>query len=146
MTCGNKADIFLYIPVSMDKKQFEPLADSLYNRGYKKYNQQWHHEDYIIGKGFHRNDNQWKEDRSTYQILLSIYDYSLKKELWDRLPESERNHVGIEIHIDVSRTIDERMDLILTWHDDTTIKEVEKIAESFYNWVCITYPEPRKQE
>ena len=130
----------------MNKNQFESLADSLYKRGYKKYNQQWHHEDYIIGKGFHRNDNQWEEDRCAYQILLSIYDYSLKKELWDRLPVKERNHIGIEIHLDVSKTIDERMDLILTWHDDTTIEEVEKTAESFYNWVCITYSEPRKQE
>jgi hypothetical protein len=62
------------------------------------------------------------------------------------LSAKERTHVGIEIHIGVSRIIDERMDLTLAWHDDTTIEEVEKIAESFYNWVCTVYPEPRKQE
>jgi len=130
----------------MNKDQFEPLAKSLYDRGYKKYNQQWHHEDYVIGKGFHKKDNQWEEGRNGYQLLLSIYDYSLKRELWDRLSAKERTRVGIEIHIDVSRIIDERMDLTLAWHDDTTIEEVEKIAESFYNWVCTVYPEPRKQE
>ena len=130
----------------MNKDQFEPLAKSLYERGYKKYNQQWHHEDYVIGKGFHKKDNQWEEGRNGYQLLLSIYDYSLKRELWDRLPAKERAYVGIEIHIGVSRIIDERMDLTLAWHDDTTIEEVEKIAESFYNWVCTVYPEPRKQE
>ena len=130
----------------MNKDQFEPLAKSLYDRGYKKYNQQWHHEDYVIGKGFHKKDNQWEEERNGYQLLLSIYNYSLKRELWDRLSAKERTHVGIEIHIDVSRIIDERMDLTLAWHDDTTIEEVEKIAESFYNWVCTVYPEPRKQE
>lgn len=130
----------------MNKDQFEPLAQSLYERGYKKYNQQWHHEDYVIGKGFHKKDNQWEENRHAYQLILSIYDYSLRKELWDRLPAKERTHVGIEIHVDVSRTIDERMDLVLAWHDDTTIEEIEEIAESFYNWVCNTYPEPRKQD
>lgn len=130
----------------MNKDQFEPLAKSLYDRGYKKYNQQWHHEDYVIGKGFHKKDNQWEEGRNGYQLLLSIYDYSLKRELWDRLSTKERTRVGIEIHIGVSRIIDERMDLTLAWHDDTTIEEVEKIAESFYNWVCTVYPEPRKQE
>ena len=26
----------------MNKDQFEPLEKSLYERGYKKYNQQWH--------------------------------------------------------------------------------------------------------
>jgi hypothetical protein len=130
----------------MNKDQFEPLAKSLYDRGYKRYNQQWHHEDYVIGKGFHKKDNQWEEERNGYQLLLSIYDYSLKRELWDRLSAKERTHVGIEIHIGVSRIIDERMDLTLAWHDDTTIEEVEKIAESFYNWVCTVYPEPRKQE
>ena len=130
----------------MNKDQFEPLAQSLYERGYKKYNQHWHHEDYVIGKGFHKKDNKWEEGRNAYHLGLSIYDYSLKRNLWDRLSESERNHVGIEIHIDISRTIDERIELVLTWHDDTTIEEIEKIAESFYNWVCITYPEPRKEK
>lgn len=130
----------------MNKDQFEPLAQSLYERGYKKYIQHWHEEDYVIGKGFHKKDNKWEEDRNGYKLVLSIYDYSLKRELWNRLPESERTHVGIEIHVDVSRTIDERAELYLTWHDDTTIEEVEKIAESFYNWVCNTYPEPRKEK
>ena len=130
----------------MNKDQFEPLAQSLYERGYKKYIQHWHEEDYVIGKGFLKKDNKWEEDRNGYQLLLSIYDYSLKRELWNRLPAKERTHVGIEIHVDVSRTIDEIMELTLIWHDDTTIEEVEKIAESFYEWVCNTYPEPRKEK
>jgi hypothetical protein len=130
----------------MNKEQFEPLAKVLCDRGYKKYKQHWHHEDYVIGKGFHRKDNQWEEDRDAYHLGLSIYDYSSRRDLWDRLPESERNHVGIDIHIDVSRTTDERIDLTLSWNDGTTIEEVEKIAESFYNWVCNTYPKPMKEE
>lgn len=125
----------------MNKEQFDKLASSLYKRGYKKYKQHWHKEDYVIGKSFHKHDNVWEEDRSAYQIILSIYDYSDKD--WPNLPPEMRTHVSIEIHIDVSRTVNERVDLVLAW-DDTTIEEVEAVAESFYKWVCNTYPEPPK--
>lgn len=128
----------------MNKEQFDKLAESLYERGYKKYNQQWQHEDYVIGVGFHKYDNIWEENRSAYQIVLYIYDYTIHKEWSWKLPESMKSHVGIEIHVDVSRNVNERVDLVLAWHDDTTIEEVEAIAESFYEWVCNTYPEPPK--
>lgn len=128
----------------MNKEQFDKLASSLYKRGYKKYNQHWHHEDYVIGGGFHKKDNRWEEDRSAYQIILSIYDYTIHKEWSWKLPESMKNRVGIEIHVDVSRNVNERVDLVLAWHDDTTIEEVEAVAESFYKWVCDAYPEPPK--
>ena len=61
----------------MKKKQFEKLKADLLERGYKVYHQQWHHEDYVIGKGFHKSDNHWEEDRSAYQIILSVYDYDI---------------------------------------------------------------------
>lgn len=50
----------------MNKQEFEKLEQSLIERGYRKYDQQWHHEDYVIGKSFHREDNQWEEDRAAY--------------------------------------------------------------------------------
>jgi hypothetical protein len=40
------------------------LADELIKHGYKKYSQHWHHEDYILGKRFHKDDNPWDEDRN----------------------------------------------------------------------------------
>lgn len=128
----------------MNKEQFDKLASSLYERGYKKYNQQWSNEDYVICKEFHKKDNIWEENRSAYQIILSIYDYTIPQEWSYRLPKDMKKKVGIEIHIDISRTINERVDLVLAWDDDTTIEEVESVAESFYKWVCSTYPEPPK--
>lgn len=128
----------------MKKKQFEELKESLKKQGYKQYDQQWFNEDYILCKGFHKEDNKWEEDRSAYQIILSIYDYSLKPMFWDRLPDTYKDHVSIEAHIDVSRTVDERVDLILQWDDNTTIEEIEEKAESFYNWACKEYPNPNK--
>lgn len=128
----------------MNKKQFDKLEKQLLDRGYKKYNQHWHHEDYVIGKSFHRDDNRWDEDRAGYQLLLSIYDYTLHPEYYDRIPKEQRDYVGIEIHTDVSRNIDERMEFTTNWDDNTSIEEVERLSESFYQWVCKEYPEPIK--
>lgn len=128
----------------MNKEQFDKLEKQLLDRGYKKYIQHWHSEDYVIGKSFHRDDNRWDEDRAGYQVILSIYDYTLHPEYYDRIPKEQRNHVGIEIHVDVSRIIDERMEFKTSWSDETTIEEVERLSESFYQWVLTAYPEPRK--
>lgn len=127
----------------MNKKQFDELAEGLYARGYKRYNQHWYHEDYVIGKGFHKDDNEWEEDRNAYQIILSIYDYSDKD--YPGLSEKDRDHVGIEIHFDVSRTIGERIDMDMSWHDIDRIEDIEQAAESFFEWVCSFYVKPREQ-
>ena len=126
----------------MNKEQFKNLENSLYKKGYKKYLQNWYHEDFVLGKGFHKKDNKWEEDGNAYQIGLSIYDWSSKPDLWDRLSQAKLNRVGIEVHINVSRTIDERTELYLPWKEDTTIEEIESYAESFYQWVCTQWPKP----
>ena len=128
----------------MNKEQFDKLEKQLIERGYKKYNQRWHHEDYVLGKSFHREDNRFDEDRAGCQLSLSIYDYTMHPEFYDRIPKEHRDHVGIEVTVMVSRVIDERMDLTISWADDMTIEEAERLAESFYQWECKLYPEPRK--
>lgn len=128
----------------MRKQDFDKLESALIERGYKRYNQSWHKEDYVLGLSLHREDNRWDEDRAGCQILLSIYDYSLHPEFYDRIPKERRDYVGIEIHVDVSRIIDERMEFTTTLVDDMTIEEMECMADSFYRWVCTAYPEPRK--
>lgn len=128
----------------MIKEKFEELKQSLIESGYRKYSQQWHHEDYIIGKSFHKDDNQWEEDRAAYQIIISVYDWTLHLEYFDRMPESYRNRVGLEVHIDMSRIIDEGLELTFDWKDSDTIEEVERLAEEYYNFMCRVIPEPRK--
>lgn len=127
----------------MNKQQFDTLEKQLLERGYKKYSQHWHKEDYVLGTSFHREDNRWDEDRAGCQLLLSIYDYTLHPEWHDRMPTEQQDHVGIEIHVDVSRVIDERMEFTTNWEDNTSIEEAEHLAESFYQWVCNEYPEPQ---
>lgn len=128
----------------MNKEDFNKLETALKERGYKRYNQRWNMEDYVLGMSFRRDDNRWDEGRSSYQVLLSVYDYTLHPEYHDRLPEGQRDHVGIDIRVNVSRVIDERLELSVNWEDDMTIEEVECIADSFYRWVLTAYPEPRK--
>lgn len=129
----------------MNKQQFEELKIQLFNNGYRQYDQQWHHEDYIIGKSFHKDDNRWEENRASYQILISVYDYTLKSHsFYDRLPTDMRNRVGLEVHIDISRIIDERLDLTFDWKESDTIEKVEQLAEEYYNAMCKIVPEPRK--
>lgn len=128
----------------MNKQEFEKLKKLLLERGYEKYSQQWHHEDYIIGKSFHKDDNQWEEERAAYQIIISVYDYTLHPEYFDRMPESYRDRVGLEVHIDMSRIIDERLDLTFDWKESDTIEKVEQLAEEYYYAMCKIVPEPRK--
>lgn len=131
----------------MKKKKFDELAEALYARGYKKYSQQWHHEDYVIGKSFLKEDNKWEEDRPQYQLLVSVYDYSDKsKEMYSRIPKEMKNTVGLEVHVDMSRTIDERLDMTFAWHEEDTIEEIERIASGFFYAMCILVPEPRKEK
>lgn len=128
----------------MNKQQFEELKTQLLNNGYRQYNQQWHHEDYIIGKSFHKDDNQWEENRASYQILISVYNWTLHLGYFDRIPELYRNRVSLEVHVDMSRTIDEKLDLTFDWKESDTIESVEQLAEEYYNAMCKIVPEPRK--
>jgi hypothetical protein len=128
----------------MNKQEFEKLEKLLLESGYRKHNQKWHHEDYIIGKSFHKDDNQWEEGRAAYQIIISVYDWTLHPEYFDRVPESYRNRVSLEVHIDMSRVIDERLDLTFDWKESDTIEEIEKLAKEYYNVMCKIVPEPRK--
>lgn len=128
----------------MTKTEFDKLESALIERGYKKYQQHWKNEDYVLGISFHRDDNRWDEDRAGCQVLLSIYDNSMHPEFYDRIPKGQRDRVGIEVTVMVSRVIDERMDLTTSWADNMTIEEMECMADSFYRWVLTAYPEPRK--
>lgn len=130
----------------MNQQQFKELKESLLESGYKIYDQQWKHEDYVMVKGFHKEDNKWEEDRCAYQILLSIYDWSdTTREYYERIPQNIKKSVEIEITIGVSRTIGEIINMNMLWHDDTTIEEVEAQAEEFYKWVNFVWSEPREE-
>ena len=127
----------------MTKTQYNQLEEALTKRGYKKYFQNWKHEDWSLGKAFHKQDNIWEEDRAAYQVILSVYDYTDKP--YAATDPILKYRVGMEVTVMVSRTICERIDMSFAWDDDTTIEEVERLAESFYSWVVVMMPQPREK-
>lgn len=127
----------------MKKTQFDKLVAQLKERGYKEFQSSFSNEDYSIYKPFHKGDNKWNENRAAYNIFLRVYDYTLHPEFKERMTKEQFECVGMEVHIDISRITDERIECVKSWSDETTIEEVERLAESFYQWVCNEYPEPR---
>lgn len=129
----------------MKKEKFEAIKAELFGRGYHQYIQHWMREDYSIGNGFHRDDNQWTDDRASYQIILNVYDNTLHPEFMSRFSKfQENNMVWLDVVILVSRTLDERVEMTITWYEDTTIDEIEEYAEQFYQWVTKIWPTPRE--
>ena len=125
----------------MNGKEYTKLVEEFQVKGYIKWNNTFNHADYYWGKSFHREDNRFDEDRAGYLILCYVYDYTDKD--YPQLTPEQKDHVGISVVIMVSRTIDERIDLTLTWNDKSTIDSIEKVAESFYQWACTNWPKPR---
>ena len=117
----------------MTQEEYNRFAEELQQRGYRKYpSPRLRKDDWAWFKSFGKSD--YEEGRSNYQICFDVIDCSLYA---DREPYLKENPYGIEPLVLISRTIDERVDLHLshTKVDDQNIDEIERLAESFYNWV-----------
>jgi hypothetical protein len=127
----------------MNKVEYDKLVEKFRTKSYRKWNNTFNHADYYWGKSFHKDDNPFDDEgRSGYQLIIYVYDYSDKD--YPQLPPEQRDHVGLEATIMVSRTIDERIDMTLSWNDKSTIESIEEAAESFYQWACTYWPTPRE--
>lgn len=116
----------------MNKEVFKIFKEDLIkNKKYKEYVQHLHYEDYILCKEFHKEDNKFEEGRSSYLLILYIYD-SLYKD-----------KVGINIRVSVSRTTEELINLELPFIlEHESIEEIEGKAEEFYQWIIQKWPVP----
>ena len=116
----------------MTQEEYDKFTKELQRRGYRKYpSPRLRKDDWAWFKSF--GESAHKEDRSNYQICFDVIDCSLYA---DREPYLRDNPYGIEPLILISRTINERIDLHLSYTkvDDTNIDEIERLAESFYKW------------
>lgn len=115
----------------MTQEIYDSFCEDLQKRGYKKYPAP-SRGDYAWFKGFGESD--YEEDRRNYQICFEVYDF---RKYADREPYFRTNPYGVEPMVLISRTIDERVDLHLshTKVEDNNIDEIERLAESFFNWV-----------
>ena len=117
----------------MTHEEYNKLTEELQRRGYRKCpSLRFSKGDWAWYKSFGKSKHQ--EDRSNYQICFDVIDCSLYA---DREPYLKENPYGIEPLVLISRTIDERVDLHLSYTkvDDTNIDEIERLAESFFKWV-----------
>ena len=117
----------------MTREEYDKLVTELQRRGYRKYpSPRFRGEDYAWFKSFGKS--QFEEDRSNYQVCFDVIDFSPYA---DRMPSFRDNPYGIEPLVLISRTVDERVDLQLSYTKvkDNNIDEIERLAESFYKWV-----------
>lgn len=116
----------------MTQEEYNKLAEELQQRGYRKYpSSQFRGEDWAWFKSFGKS--AYEEDRSNYQICFDVVDFSPYA---NRDPFLRDSPYSIEPQILISRTVDERVDLHLSYTkvDDNNIDEIERLAESFYRW------------
>lgn len=116
----------------MTQEEYNKLAEELQQRGYRKYpSSQFRGEDWAWFKSFGKSAH--KEGRSNYQVCFDVVDFSPYA---NRDPFLRDSPYSIEPQILISRTVDERVDLHLSYTkvDDNNIDEIERLAESFYRW------------
>ena len=111
-----------------DFKQFE---SDILNSGFKKYNGKLHNEDYYLAKTLHRSEpNEDGDTRSDLLLFLSVYNFS-------KYPAYQNDDfMHIQPEINVSRTIEERIDLIVDQNIIKSIVDLEQFAFKFYDFIC----------
>ena len=111
-----------------DFKQFE---SDILNSGFKKYNGKLHNEDYYLAKTLHRSEPDEDGDTcSDLQVFLSVYNFSK----YPAFPNDDFMYIQPEIN--VSRTIEERIDLIVDQNIIKSIVDLEQFAFKFYEFIC----------
>ncbi len=115
----------------MAQEEYNKLCDELESRGYKQY-PSITRADFAYFKGFGKSD--YEEDRSNYQVCFDVYSYG---KYADREPYFRTKPYGIGSMVLVSRTANERMDLMLPSSSvmELGIERIEQLAESFFQWV-----------
>lgn len=122
----------------MTRQEYDNFCSELQNRGYKKYpSPRYQQGEYAWFKSV--GESEFEEDRSNYQMCFDVFDFS---KYADREPHFVDNPFSIEPQILVSRTIDERVDLHLSYtgYEDTDIDDLEALGESFFKWVESNIP------
>lgn len=117
----------------MTHEEYNRFTEELQKRGYRKYpSPRFSKDERAWFKSF--GDSAHEEDRSNYQVCFDVIDFSSYA---DQVPSFRDNPYGIEPLVLISRTVDERVDLHLSYTkvDDQNIDEIERLAESFYLWV-----------
>ena len=117
----------------MTQEEYNKLVTELQRRGYRKYpSPRFMKDSWAWFKSFGKS--AYEEGRSNYQVCLDVIVFSSYADCEPRFKEAS---YGIEPLVLISRTVDERVDLLLSHAKvkGNNIDEIERLAESFYKWV-----------
>ena len=126
----------------MTQEEYNKFAERLMAKGYRKYpSPRYSNNDYAWFKSFERG--KYEEDRSGYQMCFDVFDFS---EYSHQDAFFKKQPISIEPLVFVSRTINERIDLHLSFIsiDDENIEALESLADSFFKWVESNIEIPNK--
>ena len=112
----------------MKLKEYEKFIKELESRGYKKYHP-IKRATFTYFKAFGKS--KYEEDRSNYQIAVSVYDW---RDFIHRDPSLKDRPFSVQPTIMVSRTVNERIDLDLCVNS-IDIEYIESLAEKFFKFV-----------
>lgn len=110
----------------MTNQDYEQLAKSLQEHGYRKYKGCLTNEDYYWCKGMKYYKDEDGDRRCSYQILYQVWDMNK----YPQVPECAK--MGVSLRVLISS--DYRIDLVTNPDDIYDIKKNETIAQSFYEW------------
>lgn len=117
----------------MTQEEYNKLTEELQHRGYREYlSPRGEKDDWAWFKSFGKSEHQ--EGRRNYQVCFDVADCSPYA---NREPHFRTEPYGIMPLVMISRTTNERVDLHLSHIkvDDSNIDEIERLAESFYQWI-----------
>lgn len=115
------------------KKEFEGLEQHLLNVGFKRYNGSINSEDFYYYKTLHTTEHDDdNETRSDLKLIFQVYDFS-------KYPQCTDEHfLHLSVLVNVSRNIDERIELTIMNDSINGIMDYEDIAIKFYEFTCET--------
>jgi hypothetical protein len=115
------------------KKEFEVLEQHLLNVGFKRYNRSINSEDFYYYKTLHTTEpDDDNETRSDLKLIFQVYDFS-------KYPQcTDESFLHLSVLVNVSRNIDERIELTIMNDSINGIMDYEDIAIKFYEFICET--------
>lgn len=106
------------------KEQGEEFEKKLLEKGYRKFIQHYHNEDYMYWKSFDRNEDK----RTGYSVGFAFYDWSK----YPQFTEPENVSVSLNMLIGNNKKVG-RLDISIT--DDTvTDEQFESFCKEFYQF------------
>ena len=110
------------------KLQFEKFESKLKKKGYIRYNESVHNEDYYWFKRIIRNE---ETNRTTCSLAIAVYDFSKYPQFREPTP------MHIEFRAHISRNSDERIETLIMSDKLATIEAHEALALSIYTLIMV---------